>query len=231
MNMTCPGCGFCGPLEIYASDVDARHFADLMGKVPPEIADLVIRYVGLFAPAKHKMTFSRGRRVLAELVTLIHAGKIERNRREWPAPISAWSTALAYMLEHRAQLTLPIKSHGYLLEVMVGQADKIEAQAEAAREKQRRESATPPPPTPVATTPRESAAERMARIRREAEARDAQQATAPDHTAQPAPPRESLADRLARIAAEQEIEQRRQRAGDPVRLSDVVPVPQRGNPQ
>lgn len=211
MNITCPGCGFCAALNIFTSDVDARHFAQLMGKVPPEISDQVLMYIGLFAPAKHKMTFARGRRVLAELVPLIEARQIERNRRSWPAPVSAWRDALAYMIDSRAKLTLPLKSHGYLLEVLVGMADQVEAQAEAKIERDRRDGVAPVIPVPRRAS-EETPSERIARMRREQEARDEQ---APTATAAAAPVHRI--DAAIRKAAEAEIENHRmQRAsGDP----------------
>ncbi len=131
MQLCCPACGFKSPIETFAADKDARHFAALMGRVPPPLSDLVLRYLGLFAPAKHAMTFSKGRAVLEPLVVLIEQGRITRAKREWPVSLSGFEHGLQHMVDRRASLTLPLKSHGYLLEVLAGAADKVEAQSEA----------------------------------------------------------------------------------------------------
>ena len=131
MNLCCPGCGLRGPLECFSADKDARHFGALMGRVPPPLAEGLLRYLGLFAPAKHATTFAKARRLLEELVPMIEAGRIRRARREWPVSIAQWDEGLRHMAERRAQLTLPLKSHGYLLEVLAGAVDRLEAKAEA----------------------------------------------------------------------------------------------------
>ncbi len=138
MKLCCPACGFPAEIETFASDKAARKFAVLMGRVPPPLSDLVLRYCSLFAPAKHAMTFTKGERVLGELVPMIEAGRITRAKREWLLNLAQWEAGLQAMCDKRAQLTLPLKSHGYLLEVLAGAADKIEAKAEAGEiERQR----------------------------------------------------------------------------------------------
>lgn len=130
MNLCCPTCGFKASIEVFAGDKAARHVAALMGRVPPPLSDLLLRYLGLFAPAKHAMTFSRMQTLLQELVPMIEAGRITRAKREWPVNLAQWEHGMQQMVEKRAQLTLPLKSHGYLLTILAGDADKLEAQAE-----------------------------------------------------------------------------------------------------
>jgi hypothetical protein len=68
------------------------------------------------------------------------AAQIERNGRTWPAPLEYWKAALEHMVQLRdqAKLQLPLKSHGYLLEVIVGMGDKAERRPRRARAKARR---------------------------------------------------------------------------------------------
>ena len=131
MNLCCPGCGLKGPLESFAADKDARHVAALMGKVPPALAELVLRYLGLFAPPKNAVTWGKARRLLEELVPMIAAGRIKRAKREWTVSLAQWEEGLQLVVERRGQLTLPLKGHGYLLEVLAGAANGVEARAEA----------------------------------------------------------------------------------------------------
>lgn len=130
MNLYCPGCGLRGPLESFIDHKEGLQVAALVGRIPPALAPVLLRYIGLFAPAQHVPTFSRIRRLLDELVPMIEAGRIRRARRDWPVSLAQWEDGLRQMVERRAQLTLPLKSHGYLLEVLAGAVDKIEAQAE-----------------------------------------------------------------------------------------------------
>lgn len=130
MQLCCPGCGLLGSLESFIADKDARHVASLMGRVPPVLSSALLAYIGLFAPAKRVVPFAKTRRLLDELVPMIEAGRITRSRREWPVSLAQWEDGFRHMAERRAQLTLPLKTHGYLLEVLAGAANQVEAKAE-----------------------------------------------------------------------------------------------------
>lgn len=152
LNITCPSCGHNAPLESYAADADARRVAQLMGAVPPAIADLVLRYMALFAPRKHKVTMARARARLEPLVQAIQAQRIKHKGREWSAPVSTWEQALDVMLNQRTQLDLPLANHNYLFKVIVGIAEKSEAAAENQVEAQRRHGAAPASNAPALPT-------------------------------------------------------------------------------
>jgi len=134
----CPACGYAGDLVAFTNDAQARHFSRLMGQVPTELADAVLRYLTLFSPAKHKLTWPRARRLLEELLPDVQRGAIERKRRQWLAPSAVWLRAFENMHDQRANLQLPLKSHGYLYEVIVGLVEKVEASAEQSVEQRRR---------------------------------------------------------------------------------------------
>jgi hypothetical protein len=138
MRLTCPACGYIGGVEGFASDVDARHFAAAMGRIPPSLADGVLRYLGLFAPAKHALTWSRARRLIEPLAEMIGTSRIYVHKREWTVTAEHWQEALGYMCERRAKLTLPLKNHNYMLDVLAGLADKAEATREEKTEGERR---------------------------------------------------------------------------------------------
>lgn len=138
LTIACPACGFCGGIEVFAADADARKFAQLMGQVPVPIADLVLKYLSLFAPKKHKLTFTRARARLEPLVPAITAGRITFAKRDWSAPLAVWEQALQTMIEQRPQLQLPLATHNYLYKIIVSIADKAEAAAENKLEADRR---------------------------------------------------------------------------------------------
>ncbi|HZZ04615.1 hypothetical protein [Paraburkholderia sp.] len=99
----------------------------------------MLRYIGLFSPAKSQMGHSRMASLLNELAPMIRAARIERNGRTWICPIEYWRQGFEHMLAQRDQgrLNLPLKSHGYLLEVLAGIADKAESRTETHTERQR----------------------------------------------------------------------------------------------
>ncbi len=138
MNLTCPDCGFHAPLVAYTADEDGRRIAALVAQLPKGVGMPALAYINLFAPAKRKLTMARARKLLEELVPDIERGAIERKGRHWLAPVSVWLQAFEYMQTPRASVTLPLKSHGYLYEVIVGIVERGEAVAENATELQRR---------------------------------------------------------------------------------------------
>jgi hypothetical protein len=137
----CPDCGFQAELLAFLVDVEARQAVGEALRVPAELAPLVLRYLGLFRPHGKTLALNKAVRLLRELSDLISAGKIERRGRQWAAPLSAWGDGLSALLDARGRLRLPLTTHGYLLEIVSGLADKTEAAAETKTEKQRRSGA------------------------------------------------------------------------------------------
>lgn len=211
MNVTCPGCGMHGPIDAFTAPGEAGQVAQLMGRVPPEISDLVLRYVGLFAPTRYKMTAGRGRRLLGELVPMIEARSINHLGRDWAAPVAIWEEAINYMLDNRAVLKLPLRSHGYLLAVVHGLADKAEAAAEREIEK-KKQTGAPPRAVAEPVVPTRSN-EIFERIRAQME-KEREETTVAAPSAE-ATEQEKTARKEAMRQAELEIQQRRERKGTP----------------
>ena len=104
-------------------------------QMPPVLAEHTTRYLSLFRPAGRALSWSRTLKLIRELYELIEAGQIKRKGRTWPAPTQSWCMAMEQMIEGRDKLTLPLKSHGYLYEIVAGLGDKIEATEETRKEK------------------------------------------------------------------------------------------------
>lgn len=133
MTFVCPGCGSYGTPELFSSDADARYVCSLLAQQSAELGPLLMAYLRLWTPRKRALTWRRARQLLEELLPQIEAGQIRRKGRNWPAPASAWSAAIKTMLDNRS-IELPLTSHGYLLSVIAGDADKAEAQRERETE-------------------------------------------------------------------------------------------------
>ncbi len=103
-------------------------------RMPHPLALQVQVYIGLFRPPNRGHSVDRVDRLLQELLEPIEAGKIRRKGRDWPAPVEVWKYALEQVIEKRSTLRLPLKDHNYLFEVVAGQSDKLEAEAEKKQE-------------------------------------------------------------------------------------------------
>lgn len=132
--ITCPACQTEMGLEAILGADDARGVVEILARMPgsPSLRKGLLRYVGLFAPAKQRLRWGRVESLLAEVLAMIETGRIERNGRTWPAPLDYWQMAIDAVLAN-AHLRRPLKSHGYLLEILAGLADKAEGRAEHDR--------------------------------------------------------------------------------------------------
>jgi len=129
VQLTCPACGAKTSLEAMTEDASARRVAALFGELSPEIARVLPGYLALFRPAKTGLRWSRVARILDELVPIVGDGFTRGGRRR-KGSAGQWAQALHEVCGR--DLRRPLKSHGYLLEVVAGLADHSEAVAETA---------------------------------------------------------------------------------------------------
>jgi len=137
VQLTCPCCAARFDIEAALTDDAARQAVAAALKLPAPLGDLVLRYIGLFRPAKRALSWSRVAKLLGELLEPIQAGQVQRKGRAWPAPVMLWRAALEQMLANRDKLDLPLEGHGYLFAVVAGMSDKGEARQEAKRDESR----------------------------------------------------------------------------------------------
>lgn len=133
MRIVCPCCQTDFPIEAGVNDVNARAAIKRAFSLTP-VGDLLLAYVQLFKPEKRVLSMPKLVKILDELLPMIQAGKVERNGRIYVAPHEYWRQALEEMQNKRDQLTLPLKSHGYLFTIITGYAEKVESKAEAQAE-------------------------------------------------------------------------------------------------
>ncbi|NYT80914.1 hypothetical protein H0A70_05320 [Alcaligenaceae bacterium] len=140
--VTCPNCRISASLDVFLSEDSVRAALDAVIDAHPAGESLIkpmLRYVGLFAPSKSRMSYSRMATLIEEIAPAMRAAQIERSGRQWPAPLEYWQQGFTLVLSqaHQGALILPLKSHGYLLEVIARMSSKAESQAESVREHQR----------------------------------------------------------------------------------------------
>lgn len=137
MRLSCPACGAAASLDVLLGHEGARDAVMVALKLPAPLGKLLIQYVGLFRPASRQLSMDRLASLLGDLLPMVDAAKIERSGRIWVAPIDNWKLAIEEILAKRDKLTLPLKSHGYLLEILAGIANKAEGKVEAKVEQTR----------------------------------------------------------------------------------------------
>lgn len=140
MRVTCPACHAEMSLDaLVAREADARAMADFIARNVP-LGAVLVRYLGLFRPAKRRLSLARTVALFDELLPDLQRGAISRKGRDWATPLELWRAALEQVLASadKGGLTLPLSGHGYLYEVLAGHADKAEAVAERVTEAERR---------------------------------------------------------------------------------------------
>lgn len=122
MNVKCPNCGAVHSLDSLINDADASSVLRAVLEMDAEMGKAAIRYVGLFRPVKSQLSWARTAKLLNELMPMIKAQEAVRDGVSSQAPPEAWLHGFNETVNARDQgrLKLPLKSHGYLLEI-VGQ--------------------------------------------------------------------------------------------------------------
>ena len=122
MNTRCPNCGAVHSLDSLISDAEAAEVLKMLLELDADIGKAAIRYIGLFRPEKSQLSWGRTAKLLKELLPQIQTASIERNGTAYAAPMEAWLYGLHEVLAAReaGRLKPPLKSHGYLYEIMAG---------------------------------------------------------------------------------------------------------------
>lgn len=120
MKTRCPNCGVTMSLDALIAHDDARAALRLLVQLGGDLAALTVRYLGLFRPAQTELTFARVAKLLGEILPDMQAQRIARKGAVYDAPPAAWLWAMQEVLASRdsGKLTLPLKNHGYLYEVI-----------------------------------------------------------------------------------------------------------------
>lgn len=120
MICRCPNCGAANSLDSLVSDAEAAEVLKMLLELDADIGKAAIRYIGLFRPAKSQLSWARTAKLLNELLPMIKAQEAVRDGVSYPAPAEAWIYGFNETVNARDQgrLKLPLKSHGYLLEIV-----------------------------------------------------------------------------------------------------------------
>jgi len=90
----------------------------------------------MFRAKKRALAFDRVDSLLAELQPMLASATVTRNGLTRPCSLALWQQGIEKIIELRndTKLQLPLKSHGYLLEIVLGLAETVGAKEEKAQE-------------------------------------------------------------------------------------------------
>ncbi len=116
-KLTCPTCNQAHTLNEYIQATDGEMAFNIALKVPPQLANRVLKYLQLFAPAKSVLTLNRQ----AKLIESMHLEGCDIGRVAF---------GIDKMLESHAsgKLKTPLKNHNYLKQVMTSYVAPDEAE-------------------------------------------------------------------------------------------------------
>ena len=147
-------CSVCGAeesldaliLRMIDDETVRRLIAQVVSASLP-LGGLVVRYLRLHKPEKHRLRMRIVGQLLAELVPDLQRGVIERTGRSWAVNGDSWKAALqaVFDAQDKGTLTLPLQGNGYLYQVLMNMADKTEAVAEKQTDAQRKSRAAQSP--------------------------------------------------------------------------------------
>lgn len=120
MKTKCPACGATCSLDALLGHSDASQAFVASLNLTGALAKPLVKYLAMFRSENRDLTFERTAKLLNELAPDIVAKQIKRGHHTYPAPQAAWVWAISVMLDRRDQqkLDLPLKTHGYLYEVI-----------------------------------------------------------------------------------------------------------------
>lgn len=152
MICRCPNCGAANSLDSLVSDAEAAEVLKMLLELDADIGKAAIRYIGLFRPAKSQLSWARTAKLLNELLPMIKAQEAVRDGVCFPAPTEAWIHGFNETINARDQgrLKTPLKSHGYLYEILAGWVGQPSAGNQTANQPSRR-AALPANPSQTLT--------------------------------------------------------------------------------
>lgn len=120
MKTRCPACGATSSLDALLGHSEASQAVMSCLSLVGDLQKPLAKYLALFRSDSRDLSFERVAKLLNEIAPDIVAKQIQRNRQTFPAPLGAWVWAIGVMLERRdlGKIDLPLKSHGYLYEVI-----------------------------------------------------------------------------------------------------------------
>jgi len=121
-------------------DEYGRRWVKMMMDLPAAVHVPLYRYMMLFKPPQQGLRWSTLYTRTADIVPMIQERRVERRNQVFVIPLELWVDTLTELVESPPQsLRLPLKGHGYLLEMLASRAEQAAAKTEQKREDDRRQ--------------------------------------------------------------------------------------------
>ncbi len=132
MKLICPSCGAVAGADAWANDAIARELMRDLTSLPAPVPKVVLGYLSLFRPGRRALSWKRAARLTRELAALVAAGHVQvQGKVARPATAAMWAAGMEQMTDRRDALTLPLKNHNYLRQVVWQLADDADRRNEA----------------------------------------------------------------------------------------------------
>ena len=126
IELNCPYCGHQFDLMQARSDHEWHALVKLVLELPPVVHRAVWSYLTLFSTPPRKLQSAKMLRIIKELAPHIKSATVTRNKTTYAVPPDAWSTVMTSLADNPPKsLSLPLKTNGYLLEILASQAEKF----------------------------------------------------------------------------------------------------------
>lgn len=133
LTTVCPACSYKYDLLSALADGEQREYWRYIQtqNLSTERLRLMFRYLGYFAPPKYAMSFSALYTRTESLLSQVTSGKVIRAGNTRVAPPELWWQVIELLVTNKPDaLSLPLKSHNYLCQIVFNEADRAAAKAE-----------------------------------------------------------------------------------------------------
>lgn len=139
MKLNCPDCGATFDFIQAMEDADGRRFVELITKLPPVTIKPFVRYLRLFKPEQKSLRWSRMLKLAQQINQSIMDAVVIRNGTSYVVTGQQWADVMIGLVDTPPKhLRLPLKSHGYLLEVLATASEKLASSREEKTEQAKR---------------------------------------------------------------------------------------------
>ena len=120
MKCRCQNCGAVASLDLLVSNEEARDALVAITMMSDELTKTAIKYIGMFRPTSKDLSWSRVAKLLNEIMPMIASETVTRGGVTKKATREMWLDGMRECIAARdaGRLSLPLKTHGYLLEIV-----------------------------------------------------------------------------------------------------------------
>jgi len=141
LDILCPYCRHEFPVREGRNDPDWFELVDTIHALPAEVHKPLWQYIELYR-GKNRLRSSTMLKIVQHLSPMIKRATVMRGSIAYAVSPRQFARAMNYLVEQTPPtLSLPIKSNGYLLEMLASQTEKAAAKTEQQQESNKQQVA------------------------------------------------------------------------------------------